>query len=271
MNLLQLQTNFYGACLKYATDFAPVSNPDELLKANFIPNPDQKSQDDPNYLYQIVQWNHSSPQPTNDQLMQYTVDQAVFDYEADTVLPAKMIKIPKWTEAEKKRVPKRKLEEGDIIYNKTTKRLEIFRDDWGPLTLDMLTKQKTQTQTITANANTTIQNWDSADVVTRGNINQNAANGRFTVTVTGMYQIIVSAVFAPSTNGIRDIWIKKQNDPMEYHRVSITVPSIQTTPIRIQTDATFPVTAGTFIEIGIMSSASPTTLTSAQLSIVQLS
>jgi hypothetical protein len=207
MNFLQLCSNFHQACLKYANDIDPVTDSGNLWKGHFVPNPDWKSDADPLNVIVIDQWNHSSTQLTKEQLMQYTVDQVNAVYDSEETFPEQLTtqRIPKWTEAEKKRVPKRKLEEGDIIYNKTTKRLEIFRDDWGPLTLDMLTKQKTQTQTITANANTTIQNWDSADVVTRGNINQNAANGRFTVTVSGTYQIIVSAVFAPSTNGIRDI------------------------------------------------------------------
>jgi hypothetical protein len=134
MNLLQVESYFREACLKYANDYSPGFDVDRLWVGHYIPNPDKKTDADPNSRTVITAWNHSSPQPTIEQLMKYTVQEVTNDYDSlMTPLPDELsdAKVSKWVEPQKQRVPKRKLNEGDMIYNKTKRLPEVFtNDDW---------------------------------------------------------------------------------------------------------------------------------------------
>jgi hypothetical protein len=133
MNLLQLQENFQGACLKYASDVKEVEDPDLLFKAEYIPNPDYTGPSDPQNIVSITEWNHESTQPTNTDLMLISISDAQAVLENYTSLPRTMIatRVPRVSETDKKRAVKRKFEDGDMIYNTSNKRVEVFDGtDW---------------------------------------------------------------------------------------------------------------------------------------------
>lgn len=68
MNSSELQSNFLYACLKYAVDNGGIDT-------NYTTfSPDVIGIEYRDNAYTIVRWNHSSTQPTTDDLMAYSVD-----------------------------------------------------------------------------------------------------------------------------------------------------------------------------------------------------
>ncbi len=82
MNIIELQENFEIACFYYADQIEKVESFEKLLVADYSKNPDVKT-GEPNYYKVITQWNHSSKQPTDDELMVYTVQEVQNYYNSN--------------------------------------------------------------------------------------------------------------------------------------------------------------------------------------------
>lgn len=127
MNFLELQANYKAACLKYANDIAPVIDPIKFCSINLVENKEKKLPTDPNFVSVITAWNHSSPKPTDEQLMQNTVVDVQSLWANLVDLPAKVngSKMLIVDEVQKVQM-KPRLQEGVYIFNKTLGKMEVL-------------------------------------------------------------------------------------------------------------------------------------------------
>jgi hypothetical protein len=135
MNFLELQANYRQACLKYASDIADVTDVHKFCVINMVENKTKTLPTDPNYVSVITTWNHSSPQPTDEQLMHNTVAdvQALWTVLVDLPVKINATKMAIVTEPQKVQL-KRKLVDGAYVYNKTQRKMEILVDgEWADM------------------------------------------------------------------------------------------------------------------------------------------
>jgi hypothetical protein len=114
-----LWTNFYAAvCYYIEQNGAEIDD----TKFSLVDRGDKKTQ--------IVTWAYAFPQPSNKTLQEYKVDDVQDSVtrksQPDQIQAKRLVTV---TETNKGRLPKRKITDGDLIYNQTKKRLEIFIDD----------------------------------------------------------------------------------------------------------------------------------------------
>jgi len=119
MNDQELYDNFLYACVTYANNNGSKVTDTSTLCELY---------DDGSGEMQILSWNHDSKQPTDDQLKAYTLEQV--QLTATTYNNQALINnavILSFTTSERDvLVPP----EGVIIYNKTTKQLQLYTDSW---------------------------------------------------------------------------------------------------------------------------------------------
>jgi hypothetical protein len=115
-----LWANYYAAVCHYIEQNGGV--PDDTQFSLVDPG-DKKTQ--------IATWKYDFPQPCNDNLQKFNVVDFQDSVECKT-LPCQLeaTRLLKVTDSQKERLQKRKfVDDGDVVYNQTTKRLEIFFDD----------------------------------------------------------------------------------------------------------------------------------------------
>lgn len=114
-----LWANFYGAVCYYIEQNG--ADPDDA-QFSLMDQGDKK--------ISITTWSYDFKQPTNDILQAYNVA----DAQASAITKAQSDalqarRFPGMTTTQRDRILKRKLVTGDMIFNRTSKRLEIFIDD----------------------------------------------------------------------------------------------------------------------------------------------
>jgi hypothetical protein len=120
MDETELQQNYYYACFKYAYDNSNNTIPEDsfVMLQN---NSDGKG------TY-IASWNHSSVQPTPEQLITYTVDQVRTIYNVNKTVPSHLCSCAfhQMTMAERNLIPSNVLNTGDSFYNTDINKIQVY-------------------------------------------------------------------------------------------------------------------------------------------------
>jgi hypothetical protein len=140
MNELELLTNFNEACVKYAVDNGGIDNSGVIcvptfFSANWV---EKKDPDESGILssLEICKWDHPSVQPTNEQLMTYTVEEVKCAYRCnvDHVINIKLYAYHKISTNERDMIPSNRLSNGDSIFNTDIKVVQVYIDsEWKTL------------------------------------------------------------------------------------------------------------------------------------------
>jgi len=131
MTLLELQENYLKACFYYASyvnGFDAQVDETTFCEIGSVENVNAGQPGEPNNLYVITTWNHSSVQPTDAQLMAYSVAQVQQFWRVMVDLPTliKLSSLFRITEAEKVQIHSSKLEDGFFIFNETNDGIEVY-------------------------------------------------------------------------------------------------------------------------------------------------
>lgn len=126
MNIIELQENFEKTCFYYACKHGPVESFEELHEANYVENKDKKPRE-PNYYKRITKWNHTSPKPTDDELMKFSVKEVNEFY--DSLVPSFTFiqqRLINCSDSRLKNLDKRYFKDGDMVFNHEKTGLKIF-------------------------------------------------------------------------------------------------------------------------------------------------
>ena len=114
----ELNTRYYKTCYVYCID-----QKDEPVNSSFV-----SLQDDGQGPY-IVTWNATCVQPTQEQLLSYNAQEVDFKYAEYVDIPNDLSIYAFFKCSSLKRDRIAKLNEGDTIYNTTTKHVEVYTDN----------------------------------------------------------------------------------------------------------------------------------------------
>jgi hypothetical protein len=114
-----LWANYYGAVCHYIEQNG--ADPDDT-QFSLVDGGDKK--------IRIATWTYNFQQPSDDTLRDFKLADvqasAIGKAQSDAIQARRL---PGMTDTQRDRIAKRKLANGDVIFNRTTKRLEIFIDD----------------------------------------------------------------------------------------------------------------------------------------------